>query len=152
MLEQTLIKQRLMPTGHWDWHVSVPLSQGWRVGNFVFVGGQLSMDKDGNVVGVGDIEVQTRNVYKNIELVLKEAGGDWSDVIKLNTYYVFNGTGEEIQEFWLKMTQVRLEFLPDPGPAATAVRVAGLMYDDLLIEADVIAYIERGNDTRRPAA
>jgi enamine deaminase RidA (YjgF/YER057c/UK114 family) len=147
MLEETLIKQRLMPAGHWDGHISVPLSQGWRVGNFVFVGGQLSVDKNGNVIGVGDIEVQTRNVYKNVGLVLKEAGGDWSDVIKLNTYYVFNGRGNEIQDFWLKMTQVRMEFLPDPGPAATAVRVAGLMYDDLLIEADVIAYIE--GDKRR---
>jgi 2-iminobutanoate/2-iminopropanoate deaminase len=148
MLEQTLVKQRLMPSGHWDWHVGMPLSQGWRLGNFVFVGGQLSMDEDGNVIGVGDIEAQTRNVFRNIGLVLKEAGGDWSDVIKLNTYYVFNGTGEQIREFWLKMTQVRLEFLPDPGPAATAVRVVGLMYDDLLIEADVIAYIERGNHKR----
>jgi enamine deaminase RidA (YjgF/YER057c/UK114 family) len=148
MLEETLIKQRLMPAGHWDWHVSVPLSQGWRVGNFVFVGGQLSMDENGNVIGVGDIEVQTRNVYENVGLVLKEAGADWRDVVKLNTYYVFNGRGNEIQDFWLKMTQVRMEFLPDPGPAATAVRVAGLMYDDLLIEADVIAYVERDE---RPA-
>jgi hypothetical protein len=65
---------------------------------------------------------------------------------------VFNGRGNEIQDFWLKMTQVRMEFLPDPGPAATAVRVAGLMYDDLLIEADVIAYVERDERPAGPSS
>jgi enamine deaminase RidA (YjgF/YER057c/UK114 family) len=39
------------------------------------------------------------------------------------------------------MTRIRLEFLADPGPAATAVRVAGLVYDGLLIEAEAIAYL-----------
>jgi enamine deaminase RidA (YjgF/YER057c/UK114 family) len=34
-----------------------------------------------------------------------------------------------------------MEFLTEPGPAATAVRVAGLMYPDFLIEAEAIAYM-----------
>jgi len=133
-------KQRLMPEGHWQWHTAVPLSQGWKVGDFVFVGGQVSVDEHGNPIGEGDIELQTRNVFENVAKVLREAGATWSDVIKLNTYYVVQ-PGEDAKAVWERMTKVRLEFLADPGPAATAVRVVGLMYDELLIEAEVIAYV-----------
>ena len=107
----------------------------------VFVGGQISADGNGQVVGEGDIETQTRNVFSNITKVLDAAGATWKDVVKLNTYYVFEGEGEAIREYWEKMTKVRLEFLPDPGPAATAVRVVGLAYPGLLIEAEAIAVI-----------
>jgi enamine deaminase RidA (YjgF/YER057c/UK114 family) len=142
MFEAVSSKQRLMPSEHWDWHVKVPMSQGWRLGNVIFVGGQLSLDGDGNTIGVGDIETQTRNVFENISRVLAEAGASWADVIKLNTYYVYDGDEDGAQAYWEAMTKVRMEYLCDPGPAATAVRVPGLMYGDLLIEAEVIAYVE----------
>ena len=143
-LEKAAARVRLTPRGHWDWHVKTPFSQGWKAGGLVFVGGQLSSDSKGQVIGVGDIEVQTRNVFENIGRVLKEAGCTWRDVVKLNTYYVFNGPPEEIQPFWEKMTRIRLEYISEPGPAATAVRVAGLMYDGFLIEADAVAVIDSG--------
>jgi 2-iminobutanoate/2-iminopropanoate deaminase len=134
-------RQRIMPPGHWDWHMPTPFSQGWRVGNLVFVGGQLSADENGEVVGRGDIEVQTRNVFDNVTRVLHEAGANWEDVVKLNTYYCCNDTGDAVREFWEKMTSVRLEYLPNPGPCGTAVRVEGLMYDGFLIEVEAIAVI-----------
>jgi 2-iminobutanoate/2-iminopropanoate deaminase len=136
-------KTRIVPKNHWDWNIPVPLSQGWLVENLLFVGGQISADENGKAIGVGDIEVQTRNVFQNITKVLNEAGADWSNVVKLNTYYVFNGADEELTPYWEKMTRVRMEFLQHPGPAATAVRVAGLIYPDLLIEAEVIAVLDR---------
>lgn len=134
-------KLRIMPEHHWSWHIATPFSQGWRVGNLVFVGGQVSADEAGNVIGDGDIEVQTRNVFENVTRVLREAGADWGDVVKINTYYRCDETGDGARKFWEKMTRIRLEYLPDPGPVGTAVRVAGLMYDELLIEVDVIAVI-----------
>lgn len=136
-------KTQIMPEGHWDWNIPVPLSQGWVVENLLFVGGQISADERGKAIGVGDIEVQTRNVFQNITKVLQGAGADWDNVVKLNTYYVFNGPDEELTPYWEKMTRVRMEFLRPPGPAATAVRVAGLIYPDLLIEAEAIAVLDR---------
>jgi 2-iminobutanoate/2-iminopropanoate deaminase len=135
------LSRRLAPKDHWDWHTETPFSQGWRVGNLVITGGQLSADANGNVIGNGDIEVQTRNVFENLTSVLREAGADWSHVVKLNTYYLYDGPPEDAQKYWEKITRIRLEYLTDPGPAATAVRVAGLMYDGFLIEADAIAVI-----------
>jgi 2-iminobutanoate/2-iminopropanoate deaminase len=134
-------KQRLMPAGHWNWSMPVPFSQGWRAGNLVFVGGQISADSSGRTIGVGNIEVQTRNVFNNIRRVLQEAGGDMKDIVKFNTYYVFEGQGDELTSFWEKMTRVRMEFFEEPGPCGTGVRVVGLAYPDLLIEVEAIAVL-----------
>jgi enamine deaminase RidA (YjgF/YER057c/UK114 family) len=138
------VKQRIMPEDHqWDWSMPVSFSQGWKVDNMVFVGGQVSADSDGNAVGVGDIEVQTRNTFENIGRVLRDAGAEWTDIVKLNTYYVFDGEPDQLKDYWEKMTRVRMQFLPTPGPSGTAVRVVGLAYPDLLIEVEAIAVIDR---------
>jgi enamine deaminase RidA (YjgF/YER057c/UK114 family) len=129
------------PDHPWDWTIPVPFVQAWRVGNVVYVGGQVSADRRGQVIGQGDIEVQTRNVFECIRRILNEAGADMQDLVKLNTYYVFEGSDAELAPFWEKMTRVRMEFLSAPGPVGTAVRVAGLAYPGLLIEADAIAVI-----------
>jgi 2-iminobutanoate/2-iminopropanoate deaminase len=134
--------QHIKPEGHWDWHIPTPFSQVIKAGRTIYVGGQLSADEKGNVVGQGDIELQTRNVFENITKMLAAAGATWRNVVKLNTYYVFTGDNSEAQAFWEKMTRIRLEYLANPGPVATAVRVAGLMYDGFLVEADVIAVLD----------
>jgi 2-iminobutanoate/2-iminopropanoate deaminase len=140
-LAGTKAAQRLMPKDHWDWSIPVPLSQGWKCGNFIFVGGQISADKRGRTIGAGDIELQTRNVFENIRKVLQEAGADMKDVVKFNTYYQFEAQGDEIREYWERFTKVRMEFFEEPGPCGTAVRVAGFAYPDLLVEVEAIAYV-----------
>ena len=135
-------KQRLMPANHWDWSMPVKFSQGWRVGDLIFVGGQISADAKGRTIGPGDIATQTRKVFDNIRKVLREAGADMEQVVRLNTYYHFEGEGREITDFWEQMTKVRMEYLPDLGPVGTGVRVNGLAYEDLLIEIEAIAYVE----------
>jgi enamine deaminase RidA (YjgF/YER057c/UK114 family) len=140
-MEKLMAKIRLMPKDHWDWSIPTPFSQGWRVGNLIFVGGQISGDSKGRAISPGDIAAQTRNTFENIRRVLQEAGADMSDIVKLNTYYQFDGEGPEITDFWEQMTKVRLEYLADPGPAATAIRVNGFAYEDLLIEVEAIASV-----------
>jgi 2-iminobutanoate/2-iminopropanoate deaminase len=132
---------RIMPEGHWDWSMPVPFSQGWKCGPLIFVGGQISADAQGKTIGAGDIAVQTRNTFANIRKVLDEVGAEMRHIVKFNTYYVFDGEGDELTEYWERMTQVRLEFFEEPGPVGTAVRVAGLAYPDLLIEVEAIAYV-----------
>ena len=135
-------KTRIMPKGHWYWSMPVPFSQGWKVGNMIFVGGQISADEKGKAIAPNDIEAQTRNVFENVRAVLREVGADMKDIVKLNTYYVDDSTGEGSREFWEKMTRVRMEYIPEPGPSATAVKVSGLAYDGLVIEVEAIAIVE----------
>src|SRR3954466_5215030 len=99
-------KTRIMPAGHWDWSMPVKFSQGWAIEGdvrWVIVGGQISADAHGRAIGVGDIGLQTRNVFESIKTVLTEAGATMADIVKLNTYYVFESKGDEIREFWEKM-------------------------------------------------
>ena len=135
-------RRRIMPAGHWDWSMPVPFSQGWRVGNVVFAGGQISADQKGRTVGPGDIAVQTENVFESLIAVLGEGGAAMSDVVKLNTYYHYEGSGTSVTEFWEKMTEVRRRYFPPLGPAATAVRVDGYAFEDLLIEVEAIAVVD----------
>ena len=132
---------RIMPAGHWDWPLPTKFSQGWKIGDTVYVGGQVCQDEQGVVLHPFDIEAQIRVVYENIRTVLQEVGGDLSDIVKLNTYYVYDGPPEGADEYYKSMTRVRLGYLADPGPAGTAVRVAGLALHGLMIEIDATAYV-----------
>lgn len=134
-------KTRIMPEGHWDWSIPVNFSQGWKVGNLIFVGGQVPRDEQGNTVG-NDIETQTRNVFDNIKKVLNEVGADMGDIVKLNTFYKIDDEEEDSLEFWEKMTQVRMEYIPAPGPCGSAIRVSGFARDDVLIEVEAIAVVK----------
>ena len=138
-------KTRLMPADMpWYWSMSVPTSQGWRVdapGALLFTGAQFSVDADGNALGEGDIEVQTRNVFTNITRVLRDGGADWSNVVKMNTFYVFDGPEDEAKAFWEKMTRVRVQFYAQPAHCGTGVRVSGLPGKGLLIGAAAIAVV-----------
>jgi 2-iminobutanoate/2-iminopropanoate deaminase len=139
-------KQPLNPENHWDWSMPMPFVQGWAVedAKLVFVGGQISSDAKGQTIGVGDIAAQTRNVFNSIRAVLNEAGADMKDIVKLNTYYVFDGADNELTQYWEDMTTVRLEFFKEsPGPCGTGIRVAGLAYPDLLIEVEAIAVVPK---------
>ncbi len=130
---------RIMPAGHWDWPLPTKFSQGWKIGDTVYVGGQVCQDEHGVVLHPFDIDAQIRVVFENIRTVLQEVGGDLDDIVKLNTYYVYDGP--DPNEFYKRMTSVRMEYLGDPGPAATAVRVAGLALDGLVIEIDAAAVL-----------
>src|SRR6478672_4531655 len=63
-------------------------------GKLLFVAGQTASDKDGNVVGKGDIEAQTRQVFDNLRAVLKAAGGTLDNLVMTTTYI----TGRDYRE------------------------------------------------------
>ena len=49
---------------------------GWRVGNHIYVAGQLPFDKDGNLIGKGDIKAQTRRIFEQIKMIVEAGGPD----------------------------------------------------------------------------
>jgi len=134
-------RQRLMPEGHWTWRSEAYsyLSQGWRIGDLVFTGGQVALAEDGSVIAPGEIGAQTRVVYENIRRILAEAGATMADVFKINSFYVCHGDEAELDAFWETMARARGEFFSVPGPCGTGVRVEGLVYPGLVIEVEAIA-------------
>ena len=63
-----------------------PYSHGWKVGNLLFIAGQVALDEELRLIGPGDAEEQTRQVWRNIKAVVEKAGGKLSDVVRVSTY------------------------------------------------------------------
>ena len=57
-----------------------------RVGNTLYISGQLSLDPDGNLVGAGDAEAQAEQCYRNIKAIVEHFGGSMEDVVKITQY------------------------------------------------------------------
>ena len=113
-------------------------------GQVVHLKGQVSLDRDGQVVGAGDMRAQVRKVLENIRTVLASMGGTMADVVSLVHYATdieaFMGTGD-----------IRKEFFSSPFPVTTTVQVARLYRPDLLIEVTAVVEIPRER-FRRPVA
>ena len=100
-----------------------------------FVSGQVSYDRDGIVVGKGDMRAQAEQVFASLAQNLKAAGATWRDVIKMNGYMV-GMSPDRVNEY----REVRSRYLdPAAMPASTLVGVERLVHDDLLLEVEVIA-------------
>src|SRR6267142_5626013 len=70
----------------WAWDDRLPLAQGKQIGNTIYVSGQVAYNADGQLVGEGDMQAQTRQVFQNIKEILAAAGAGIRDIIKINTY------------------------------------------------------------------
>lgn len=105
-----------------------------RVGNLLFLAGQVALDREGKLVGKGDIEAQARQVYANLRAILDEVGGGRASVIKLTTYLIHR---EHLPGF----RKIRNEVSPRPFPPNTLVFISGLANPDYLIEIEAIAAI-----------
>src|SRR5436309_15772024 len=55
-------------------------------GKTIYISGQIALDKDGNLVGAGNMKAQAEQVFKNLEAALAAAGAKFSDVVKMNTF------------------------------------------------------------------
>jgi len=102
----------------------------------IYVGGQNAIDKDGNIVGKGDIEKQANQVLTNIEAVLAAAGARLEHIVKWNIYFV---KGQSPQNA-LKAIQPRLPKLKDPQ-LVTGIFVEALTRPEYLLEIDAIAVV-----------
>ena len=105
-----------------------------KTGNLIFVSGQVSFNENRTVVGQGDIKVQTKQVFSNIETLLNSTGAQMSDVAKI-TAYLINSEDYPIY------TLVRSQSFPNPGPASATVIVKQLVDPELLVEVEAIAIL-----------
>jgi enamine deaminase RidA (YjgF/YER057c/UK114 family) len=103
-------------------------------GQVVYLKGQVALDARGEVVGAGDMGIQTRKCLDNIRTVLRNLGGDTSDIVSL-THYV-----TDIAAF-MTTGDIRREFFSAPFPVTTTVQVAALYRPELVVEITAIAEI-----------
>ena len=115
-----------------------------RVGDFIFVSGTSSRRADNSIAGVDiidemgtkrlNVEVQTREVLKNIETNLALEGATMNDVVDVTSFLVnmndFAGYNKAYAEV----------FNAETGPTRTTVAVHQLPHPDLVVEIKVMAY------------
>jgi len=105
-------------------------------GEMVFVTGQLAFDANRELVGLGDIRVQTKQVLENVKTVLEKAGATFSDIVRVTIFI------KDMKQF-REIHDVRLEYFSEDNlPASTMVEVTAFTHDDALIEIEAIAVID----------
>ncbi len=135
-------KHVLRPAGVWDpssagFEHPQPFSQGivCESGRMVFAAGQVALDPDGAVIGVGDPAAQTEATLENLQRVLNEGGATLEDVVRLTVFLTDMAYLPAVQE-------VRARYFPNDPPASSTIEISALVVPDLMIEIDAIAVVD----------
>jgi len=115
------------------------ISQAIRVGGLLFVSGQAAIDRDGQLVGVGDFDAQAEQAFKNLEQVLEAGGSSLRDVAKVTIFLT------DMSNF-AKIVELRGKWFSEPYPADSIIQVTALALPELEIEIEAVAVV---SDTRR---
>jgi reactive intermediate/imine deaminase len=94
-------------------------SQAVRVGNTIWVSGQIPLDPKTKELVKGDVEAQVRQVFENLKAIVAAAGASFDDVVKATVFLV------DLSHFAL-VNKVMAEYFREPYPARAAVGVAAL--------------------------
>ncbi|MGV3684833.1 MAG: RidA family protein [Daejeonella sp.] len=124
MLNKKIITGKDLPVSH------LPFSPALQCGDYVFVSGQASVDKTGNIV-VGTFEEECRRSFENLKLILEAGGLGFEHVVQVRNY-----VGK--QEYLAEFNRIYKEFFSEPYPARTTL--IGCLGDLLKFEVDVVAY------------
>jgi reactive intermediate/imine deaminase len=94
-------------------------SQAVRVGNTLWVSGQIPLDPATKEMVKGDIEAQIRRVFDNLKAIVLAAGASFDDVVKATVFLT------DLSHFGL-VNKIMAEYFREPYPARAAVGVASL--------------------------
>ncbi|QHW01383.1 RidA family protein [Spirosoma endbachense] len=104
-------------------------------GSTIYIGGQNAITKDLEIIGKGDITLQTEYILKNIEIALNSCDATVDDLFKLTIYIV---QGQDVRKGF-EGAQGFLKKLSNP-PVITGIVVAGLANPDYLVEIEAVAF------------
>jgi len=110
-----------------------PYSQAVRVGDTVYLSGQIPLDPQTMELVEGDIGARARRVFDNLTSVMQEAGGSLSDIVKLTIYLV------DLEQFG-QVNEVMAEYFDAPFPSRATVAVAALP-KGAPIEVEAVAHL-----------
>jgi enamine deaminase RidA (YjgF/YER057c/UK114 family) len=120
------------PNGHFSQATSIAAK-----GTLVFISGMTARVPDGTIAGLGNVEVQTRQVCENVKAAVEEAGGTLDDIVRVDVYV------RNMEHFDI-IHKVRREYFKAPAPASTMVEVCKFTSPDYLIEMNAIAVLPNG--------
>ena len=110
-----------------------PYSQAVRVGDTVYLSGQIPLDPQTMELVEGDIGARAKRVFDNLSAVMQEAGGSLSDIVKLTIYLV------DLEQFG-QVNEVMAEYFDAPFPSRATVAVVALP-KGAPIEVEAVAHL-----------
>jgi enamine deaminase RidA (YjgF/YER057c/UK114 family) len=129
----------LIPAASASWADEFRMSPGLRVGNIVYLSGQVASPQDGSVEALKAAYVQT---FDNIGLVLAEDGLTWADVVDMTSFHT------DIEAQKAAFMEVRARYITDkPYPAWTAIDIDQLWDKAYVTEIKVVAHIRETSST-----
>ncbi len=110
-----------------------------KASEYVFIAGQLAVDKDGKVVGADDFDAQCVQSFANIEVALKSVGAGWGNVVQFVTYLVHS---QDIPKFMRYRLREFPKMFPNGAyPPNTLLMVDRLVQEPFLIEVQATAAV-----------
>jgi enamine deaminase RidA (YjgF/YER057c/UK114 family) len=128
--------QHLQPVGM---HANPAFSQAILIpagARTLIIGGQNAVDAAGQIVGKGDLGVQTTKALENLQLCLTAAGATLEQLVQVKIYLVGDVDLRPGFGAWMAVWGNR----PNP-PTVTGIRVAGLANPDFLVEIEAMAVL-----------
>jgi len=111
-----------------------PYSQAVKFGDLIFTSGQIPIDPNSGKMLEKDIEKQTKQVMKNLEEVLKEAGSSFDSVLKATIFL------SDLSNF-TTVNEIYKTYFSEVPPARSTVEVSGLPKDSL-VEIEMVAAVK----------
>jgi enamine deaminase RidA (YjgF/YER057c/UK114 family) len=108
-----------------------------KANEFAFIAGQLSANKDGEIIGVDDFDAQCAQVFANVEAALHSMGAGWGNVVQFTTYLVHSQDIPKFMKFRLK--HFPQFFTNGVYPPNTLLMVDRLVEEPFLVEVQTIA-------------
>lgn len=108
-----------------------------KASEFIYIAGQVGVDKDGKLVGAGDFDAQCAQTFANIETALKSCGAGWGNVVEFTTYLVHSQDIPKFMQFRLR--EFPRMFANGVYPPNTLLIVDRLVQEPLLFEVQTVA-------------
>jgi 2-iminobutanoate/2-iminopropanoate deaminase len=125
------VKSEVLPPSP-GYSQAVEIQPGARI---IYVAGQVALDRTGKLVGEGDFRAQAAQTFENVQAALQASGASFDHVVKLNTYFLDMSQLPTFREVRDKYINIQTP------PASTAVKVAGLFREGLLLEVEAVAVV-----------
>ena len=108
-----------------------------RPGELMYMAGQVSVDRDGNIVGVGDVGAQVRQIFENLGNILASVGASFSNVVEFTTFIVGH---ESLDPYREARAAVYPDIYPNEDfPPNTLLIISGLAREEFLVEIKAVA-------------
>lgn len=108
------------------------ISPGFKVNGLLFLSGHAAISETGELIGIGDFDLQAEATFQSLQRTLHAGGSDLSRVVKVTIYLTDMG-------YFDRIVALREQWFSAPYPADTIVEVKALALPELMIEIEAIA-------------